>query len=142
MGLPHPFATLLPMRFMLQVFHLIAILTVVYDAEGIAKELVGDQGGDLSGTRASLEAVSWAGIVCMTVDLVSLFLGFSVFSVKVNCFHIMCHFLGAILVALFVSEHWNTESYTYLFVFFSLLPTLVEAHKAFTVLRVKVLFSA
>lgn len=142
MGLPHPFATLLPTRFLLQVFHLIAVLTVVYDADGISKELVASQGGDLTGTKASLEAVSWAAIVCLAFDFVGLFLGFSVFSVKVNCFHIMCHFLGALLVALFVSEYWNTESYTYLFVFFNLLPTSVELYKAITVLRVKVMFSA
>ena len=140
MGLPHPFSTLLPMRFLLQVCHLIAVLTVVYDTDGVAKEVVGS--GDLSGTKASLEAVSWAAIVCLALDFVGLFLGFSVFSVKVNCFQIMCHFLGALLVALFVSEHWNTESYTYLFVFFNLLPTAVETYVAFTVLRVKVLFSA
>ena len=59
-----------------------------------------------------------------------------------NCFHILCHFLGALLVALFVSEYWKLESYTYLFVFFSLLPTTVEMYVAFTVLRVKLLFSA
>ena len=142
MGLPHPFATLLPTRFLLQVFHLIAVLTVVYDADGISKELVASQGGDLTGTKASLEAVSWAAIVCLAFDFVGLFLGFSVFSVKVNCFHIMCHFLGALLVALFVADYWNTESYTYLFVFFNLLPTSVELYKAITVLRVKVMFSA
>ena len=84
MGLPHPFATLLPTRFLVQVFHLIAILTVLYDTNGIAKELVGDAGGDLSGTETSLEALSWAAIVCLVVDFTGLFLGLSVFSVKVR----------------------------------------------------------
>ena len=142
MALPHPFSTLLPLRFLLQVFHLIAVLTVVYDTDGIAKQLVGDAGGDVSRTKATLEAVSWAAIVCLAVDFAGLFMGFSIFSIKMSCFHILCHFLGFLLVALFVSEYWKTESYTYLFVFFNLLPTTVEMYVAFTVIRVKVLFSA
>ena len=84
MGLPHPFSALLPTRFILQVFHLVAILTVLYDTDGIAKELVGDAGKDLSSTKASLEAVSWAAIVCLVIDFMGLFSGFSVFSVKVR----------------------------------------------------------
>ncbi len=127
MGLPHPFSALLPTRFLMQVFHLIAILTVLYDADGVSKEIVGS-GGSVSGTTTSLEAVSWAAIVCLLVDFMGLFSGFSVFSIPVNCFQIFCHFLGALTVALFVSEYWQAEAYTYLFVFFNLVPTTVELY--------------
>ena len=44
-------------------------------------------------------------------------------------------------MALFVSEYWKVETYTYLFVFFNLLPTTVELYVAFTVLRLKVLLT-
>ncbi len=75
--------------------------------------------------------------MCLVVDFVGQFSGLSVFRTNVTCVQIGAHFWGALLVALFVAEQWHVGAFPYLFVFFSLAPTLVEVAAAVPIIRAK-----
>lgn len=73
-----------------------------------------------------LLVLAWLSIGCMIWELIGLLAGFSVFFHKLNAFYTCIHFVGTILVALFMGKHWETGTYVWLAVFFNYIPAVIE----------------
>lgn len=51
-----------------------------------------------------LASLAWSAVACFIVEYAGLFSGLSVFYTALNCFYTLVHFVGTILVGLFVGE--------------------------------------
>ncbi|KAK9823206.1 hypothetical protein WJX72_001094 [[Myrmecia] bisecta] len=126
----------LPARFLTTSAHLIATLTILFALNETAALAKGSS-GDQQKAKQTLAGLAWTAVACFAVEFVGLFTGISIFFTTANCFYIFCHFVGTILVALFVGEHWSIDTYIYFFVLFNALPCIVELLIAFCVLRLR-----
>lgn len=51
-----------------------------------------------------LQSAVWAALACFALEYATLFSGVSLFFRTLNCSHILLHFVGAILTALFYTQ--------------------------------------
>lgn len=84
-----------------------------------------------------LQALAWIAIACMIWEFIGLLAGFTVFFHKLNAFYTCIHFVGTILVALFMGKHWSTGNYIWLAVFFNYVPAIIEVLAVIMVMKVQ-----
>mmetsp|Transcript_11671 Transcript_11671/g.15860 ORF Transcript_11671/g.15860 Transcript_11671/m.15860 type:complete len:139 (-) Transcript_11671:112-528(-) len=127
-----------PARFLVTMAHLIVTLTIVYDVDAISRDAKGAE-DDTSASKDRLTALAWTSLVCFLIEIAGIFSGVSLFLPTVCSFYILLHFIGTILVLLFVALHWEVPTFTFLFIFFSGLPAVLEMMVAFGVLKLKLM---
>jgi len=66
-------------------------------------------------------------VVFLALQTLSIFQGYTLFLPTINASHIFFSCLGTILTCWFIIEAWTVSSYWYLFVFFGILPLLMES---------------
>jgi len=132
-------AVTLPARFVATTAHLIATLTVFFDADNITKRALKSDQSDFSDERDSLLFYVWFSIVCFGIEYIGLFSGVSMFLPTVSVMYIAAHSVGTVLVGLFSTEVWDLDYFSWFFGFFSLIPAATEALMAFLVLKLNIL---
>ena len=111
-------------------------------------------------------AVLWLSIICIAVEAIGLFGGFTLFNHGANTFctqtrtafhapmhqckltrahhrprpatDIICHFCASVLLAWFIMESWHWLTLWYVFGFFSVVPAMVETSAIIRVVFFKV----
>lgn len=73
----------------------------------------------------------------MAWEFIGLLAGFSVFFHKLNIFYSCLHFVGTVLVALFMGKHWQLGAYIWLAVFFNYVPAVCELLVVTVVLKTR-----
>eukprot|EP00243_Klebsormidium_subtile_P003026 TRINITY_DN16162_c0_g1_i1.p1 TRINITY_DN16162_c0_g1~~TRINITY_DN16162_c0_g1_i1.p1 ORF type:complete len:172 (-),score=21.20 TRINITY_DN16162_c0_g1_i1:181-696(-) len=131
----------LPARFVTTAAHLVCSLTVFYDADNIVLQAL-----DINATepqvhkhRTELLALSAISMVCFVAEFLGTFSGVSLFLPKINGLYIWLHFVGAVLLSFFVSQHWELTWFVYIVVFCNIVPTLVEICVAFALFKLKLM---
>jgi len=137
MGVEH---TIIPVRFLTTVGHLIATLMLFYTRRGnvLASLPLTFTPADYNSIDNALEAGLFASCVCFSIEYFGLFGGFSLFSSVANTFIIFAHFCGCIVLSWFILDNWHYTTFWYNFVFFSLFPALLESFAIARVLFCKV----
>jgi len=119
---------LIPARFVLTMGHLVAMLMIASSKrDNIYAGLPTDPSQSrFDAAKFQFEVAYVLSILCFGLDLVGIFFGTSIFFVKTNLLHIICHFAGGVLVALMIEQSWQFQ-YLWLALFLTNLPTaLVE----------------
>lgn len=129
----------LPARFITTAAHLIATLTIVYDASETTKRALGADLSDYSSSKTTLEGLAWTSLILFAVEFAGMFSGVSLFMPTANVFYIFAHFWGAVLVGLFVCLEWDIGAFGWLFTLFSLFPAAVECIIGFLVLQTNIM---
>lgn len=127
-----------PARFLTTVAHLIVTLTIVYDLDNVAKYAVEDI-DDLSSAKEMLGILVYTSLACFGIEVVGIFSGVSLFLPTISSFYVFLHFLGTLMVTLFLCLHWDIAWFTWFFVLFSLLPAFLEMIVAFGVMKLKLM---
>lgn len=133
-------SVLVPTRFLATMGHLTAVLMLFWTKEkNIERTLPLDYTeSEFDDKNSDFLAVLWLSVICFTVELLSLFAGITLFHNSKNAFHIFAHFMGGILMCWFIIESWHYAAFVYVFVFFSLLPALLEVSAIMSVFCCKV----
>ena len=94
--------------------------------------------------QAELEHRMWIAriamymlMACLLVNSVSFFGGFTMFDEALGLLHIMCHFVGGVVVSLMIVEKADYRWLWYAFGFFSALPALCELAAILSVVMLK-----
>lgn len=89
-----------------------------------------------SSTRVCrLVTLAWAAVICCIAEVVLLFAGFTMFMRSVSATHVVLHFMGLVLTALFIDDHWPVKSFGAIFTLFNLMPVLLESWLAVYVVK-------
>mmetsp|Transcript_25192 Transcript_25192/g.59974 ORF Transcript_25192/g.59974 Transcript_25192/m.59974 type:complete len:145 (-) Transcript_25192:132-566(-) len=126
----------LPARFLTLIGHLIATLIIVLDLDRTAclmSELCEDN--ERSAITQTLGPLAYTAIGSLLAELAGLFLGATIFNRPLTCLQILLHFLGAILVGLFIDQGWSLDAYITLFTLFNVLPCTLELSFGVSYLR-------
>ena len=129
----------LPARFLTTTAHLIATLTIVYDAEDTTRRALGSDQTDLASWQSNLEGLAWTSLIFFAIEFAGMFAGVSLFMPTANAYYIFSHFFGAVFVGLFVCLNWEIASYHWFFTLFSFFPALCETALAFAVTQMSVM---
>lgn len=83
----------------------------------------------------SLAALGVLSVLFGAVELLLLFVGFTMFKRTWSAFHSIAHLSGLILVALAMHSHWSIDSVGAVFALCSVLPFAVESSLTVYVVR-------
>jgi len=115
----------LPARFLTTTSHLVVTLCIVLDLDRTAARISASQ-AEKDATLSTLVPLAYTAMAFLLLETLGLFAGATIFNRPLTCFHILLHFLGTILVGLFIEEYWSLESYIILFTLFNALPAFLE----------------
>jgi uncharacterized membrane protein len=111
-------AILIPARFVITIGHLLAMTSATQTLNNNIKTSLMDQNSSSSDfeslNQLAASAISLA-YVCFAIDMIGLLVGLSIFSKKVNLFHIVTHFAGSVLTCWFICEYWCIGFFVCLF---------------------------
>ncbi|CAG9464590.1 unnamed protein product [Pedinophyceae sp. YPF-701] len=116
-------ATGLPVRFIATVAHIITWVTILFDlSEASSKGGISTQ---------DLEGLSYSAVVLMVVEVGLLMSGLTTFLSGLAAWQTLFHAVGTGLVAGWIEGGWNQSSLVSFFVFFNILPFLLECGSAY-----------
>merc|ERR1711988_443888 len=121
-------SVLLPARFLTMVAHFLATVQVQWaKRDNIQRALPMDytqaQYDDLDEGVTGMFSLA---MICFVVQALCFFFGFSMFSTGLNFLNITCHFCGGVLTSLFILSAWHYLWFTYICLFFSVIPAAAE----------------
>lgn len=121
---------LIPSRFLLTVGHFVVTILAFYQKDlnvkaGLVSSTVSTS--DFQAGTSSLSAALVLTLVCLAVEFVGLFGGFTMFFNRLNFCHMVLHFFGGTLTAWYLLDVWGYKSYWWIWGVFSLIPAVMEA---------------
>jgi len=124
MGLDHQ---IIPVRFLCMVGHFVSIIMIYYTkSNNLNISQTALDNSSYSSHDSSITAALWLSIICFIVEFVGFFSGITLFSLRISAFSIVLHFAGGTLCSCFIIDTWDYATIWYIWVFFSLLPAIIE----------------
>jgi len=122
--------TLIPTKFIFLITHLLATIVIISaNQENIYATLgskVSTNDDTFSDARAGVIAACVLTIIFLAVELIMLFLGYTLFYDRLNLFQCIFHALGTITYAWYNLDSWHWYVIWYLFGFLSAVPFIIE----------------
>ncbi|KAI8467018.1 MAG: transmembrane protein [Monoraphidium minutum] len=146
MGFMRAEEVMLPMRFLVMTAHFIAVVTIMFDLDTLASQLLLGDGSQadlysqpqFQETRTRLRSLAASALACFAVEYAGLFAGASLFMRGHTCLYIILHFAGAVLTGLFYTRAWAIGAFAVFFAVFNCLPAALELLTLLFVMRVSV----
>jgi len=100
------------MRFLIMTAHFIAVITIMFDLDGLTSKLLLTDGSqadlytqpEFLHTRQRLSSLASASLACFAVEYLGLFTGVSIFMRAHTCIYIVMHFAGTVVTAQFYAH--------------------------------------
>ena len=129
---------LVPARFLSMLGHFLAALLVFFSyRDNIVVALRFEYSDDdYDKAEASVVAVMVLTFICLAVQAIGFFSGFTMFDASLAMMHCICHVVSSLLLSVVVIEKWHHHTLWAIFGFFSAVPTVFEL---FGILSVAVL---
>lgn len=131
--------SILPPRFLSLMIQIIVTMNLFwFQQETVASSLPISPDEKLRSAKETevLVALSLC-ITCNVLELISLFVGYSVFSYTTGMISACCHVSGSIVFAFVLLESLSVTSIWYCFAFTCVLPAVVELFTVITISRVQ-----
>ena len=119
---------LIPTRFLVTLAHLLAVVMLFSSKDQnikVALPVKYDQ-TNFDDLDLELTVGLWVALACLVIELLGLFGGYTIFRTGMTLFHIVCHFVGCVMLTFFITESWHYSTFWYIFVLFSAPPVLAE----------------
>lgn len=81
---------------------------------------------DYDKAEASVVAVMVLTFICLAVQAVGFFGGFTMFDASLALLHVICHITASLLLSVVVIEKWHYMTLWIIFGFFSVIPAVCE----------------
>lgn len=130
---------LVPCRFLTMLGHFLAALLVFFSyRDNIVVSLRFDYtDAEYNGANSSMLAAIVLTFICLALQAVGFFGGFTMFDVSLALLHCCCHVSASILLSFIVIQKWHYVTTWYVFGFFSVAPALLELSAILSVVLLK-----
>ena len=121
-------SAIIPVRFLTMLGHLLAVVLFFFARrDNIVVSLPFDYTSEqlLAADQLAVGALVLT-FICFGVEAFGFFGGFTMFDEALGLLHILCHFVGGVVVSLMIVEKADYRWLWYAFGFFSALPALCE----------------
>lgn len=132
------FGPIIPLRFLTLLGHLTSICLTFYSRSANVLAQMQSQGDtsqdDYNSIDSTLQAGLALGVICCSLQLLTLAAGFSLFQMKYNIVHVIAHLTGSILMCYFIINAWDASSYWGLWIGCNVVPFALECEAILEVL--------
>mmetsp|Transcript_22141 Transcript_22141/g.39238 ORF Transcript_22141/g.39238 Transcript_22141/m.39238 type:complete len:141 (-) Transcript_22141:298-720(-) len=120
--------SLIPARFLATMAQLLAASLVYYSKDDNVRASLASNYTDseFNDKNSEITAAVTLTVVFVTLQILSIFSGYTLFIPPLNAMHIFLNASGAVLICWFIMDTWNVTTFWYIFIFFSLINTVIE----------------
>ncbi len=132
-------SAIIPVRFLTMLGHLLAVVLFFFARrDGIVVSLPFDYTSEelLAADQLAVAALVLS-FICFGVEAFGFLGGFTMFDEGLGLLHILCHFVGGVLVSVMVVQKSDYRWFWYVLAFFSALPALCELAAILSVVMLK-----